>query len=852
MQVPHVEDILQEWVNLPRLHHLLPYESYDPQSQLFYNQGATGFVLAAQPIVGASLDDQQGMAQFFCRPSNLPEGASVQFLMFASPCISPHLNYWQSARQGAVFQKLAQRRRDFLEAKAYQDPAGFLIRDYRVLISYTVPGHVKDIMARDQLQMVRQDLMAILAKLKVHTDILDAEGLIREVGTILNLHNSTWPYPAQWNEHDTLAKQIIDPDKNYLHQSNHLFLNDGQTLCRSYRPHHSPELWALGHMDRLIGDVLNVDHKISCPFLTHAGFYVLPNQGAAKAKAYSKRETLENALRNGMSKFTPNLRSQYEEASEICEKFQIGDRAILSSLTFTLFSPNEDIYRNEKDLFDIWQASGWSLQPTRYNQLPTLISCLPMTWTLGEQGDLLHKEAYGYGTELYKMGQVKKTVTSEAQNLLPLLAEWKGQTPPGIPLVGRRGQLFFWSPFGLALLPTAGTVLTDHDYNVCIAGHPGSGKSVFMNELLATVLGVGGKVFVLDFGKSFKNNCQMRGGQYIDFDIRFPISLNPFSRIPTGQTARDNEEREEMLSLITPVIKAMAGTDPMFDKLENSYIEQAVRWSWRTYQTRSSVDTVREFLENHQEREARNVGQLLYAFSSHGPFGHFFNKPANANFENTLVVIETENLRNYPALMAVVVQMLIIQINQIMAKGDRKTPFVIMIDEAWQLLAGKSTAQFISALSRTSRKYKGSLTLATQHLTDYFKPECPGATEAFNSAGWKCILHQKSDVISSLKNHPQLQDFVKDGYRETLLKSIHAKPPHYSEVAIFGPGVEGIVGRLRLDPFSRILYSTNASEYSMIERLLERGHKLEDAIELIIEYQEGRLALEEIEVRHAV
>jgi conjugal transfer ATP-binding protein TraC len=172
-----------------------------------------------------------------------------------------------------------------------------------------------------------------------------------------------------------------------------------------------------------------------------------------------------------------------------------------------------------------------------------------------------------------------------------------------------------------------------------------------------------------------------------------------------------------------------------------------------------------------------------------------------------------------------------------MAKGDRKTPFLIIIDEAWNLLSGKGTGKFISSATRTSRKYKGSIVLGTQHLTDYFNPESPGATEAFNCSTWKCILYQNADVITSLKHHPQLQGFVDTEYKEALMKSVHSRPPYYSEVAIYGPQVNGVIGRLRLDPFSRLLYSTNAEEYRLIEEYINKGATIEEAIELVMDMQ---------------
>jgi conjugal transfer ATP-binding protein TraC len=841
MTTDHLTRYLENIEQIPRLHHLLPYESYDPKSQLFYNQESTGFVLLASPLVGASLSDQHQMAGFFRQESNLPEGASLQFLLFASPSIGPHLDYWQSARQGVTYQKLAERRAHFLGEKAYDDLAGLLIRDFKVLISYTLPGHLVTPGDQHQILTVRRELKAVLETLGIQVMNLDANGFIREVGSILNLHDNLFPYQGQWNEYDALSNKMVDANRNFYMTPNGVFLNDGQTICRSYIPKHPPRHWSLSGMDHFLGNLLETRHKIPCPYLLHFGLFVNNGQGQSKTKAIGKRETQERSLKNGLTKFLPNLRDQYEESLELVEQLQLGERVILSNLSCTVFSPAHQIQETEQYLRNIWQNSGWSFEQARYDHLTMLLSSLPMTWTLGEKRKGLTKKAYGFATALKSLDKAKLTITKEAQNMLPLLGEWKGQASPGMPLIGRRGQLFFWNPFGKALLPGETNAQTDHNYNVCIAGQSGSGKSVFMNELMATVLGVGGKVFVLDLGRSFKKTCQILNGQHIEFDIRTPLSLNPFTHVPEDHSPESIIEREEMLSTICPIFQVMAAPKHGTKDLENAYLDQAIRQSWNLHQNKSSVDTVREILLERPEIEAKNLGQTLFSFCSEGSFGHFFNGPATANFKDRLVVIETDHLRNYPNLMAVVVQMLIIQINQAMAKGDRKTPFLIMIDEAWKLLSGKNTADFISEASRTARKYKGSIVLGTQHLTDYFKEESPAATEAFNCSAWKCILYQESDVVSSLKHHDQLQGFVDTEYKEALLHSIHSNPPHYSEIAIFGPHVNGVVGRLRLDPFSRLLYSTNAEEYRLIEQLRQQGSSIEQAIEAVIQHQAGTL-----------
>jgi conjugal transfer ATP-binding protein TraC len=553
------DHLMKEWINIPRLHHLLPYESYEPQSQLFYNEGATGFVLSANPIVGAGLEEQQQMAQFFRTSGNLNEGTSMQFLLFASPCIGPHLDYWKEARRESlyndpIFQKLAVRRSEFLKAKAYHDPEGFLIRDYRLLISYTVPGHITQPFEKDRLLRLRKEMKAVLETLSIQATTLDAEGLIREIGTILNIHEDVYPHVSQWQEHDSLKKQFFDLNKNFKAKENEVMLNEGQTLCRSYIPKVWPKRWSLGNMDRMIGDLLELRQKIPCPFLIHFGMFVDSNQGKMKAKAYAKRQTLENSLKKGMSKFMPNLREQYDESVETVEELQLGGQVIIESLSYTIFSKPEEIQENEQHLRSIWGSSGWAFQPTKYDHLFVLLSSLPMTWTIGtSKRGCFSKKAFGAATGLERLSKAKKTVTKEAQNLLPVVGEWKGQASPGMPLVGRRGQLFFWNPFGKAFLPGETNAQTDHNYNVCIAGQSGSGKSVFMNELMSTVMGVGGKVFVLDLGRSFKKTCQILKGQHIEFDIRHPISLNPFTHIPEGIEAEEVLQREEMLAMICPI-----------------------------------------------------------------------------------------------------------------------------------------------------------------------------------------------------------------------------------------------------------------------------------------------------------
>lgn len=835
------DDPLKELSGGARLHHLFPYDSYDPNTHLFYNKDSTGFVLESNPIAGVSLNDQGQAAQFFRQANCLPEGSSLQFLLFASPYIDPALEFWLEPRCGKILEGISKRRVEFLRQKAIRNSADLLVRDYRLLISYAVPGIKSDVESLKNLKRTQKELQGMLKSLGMESKLLDARQLIHEISHILNMDERTGFHPTSWSEHDSISRQILDRDITIDVHEDYLHFSKSNKIVKSYTPKSFPNYWGLGGMDKFFGNMLKKDHKVACPFLLHYGLFVEQGQSKSKGKNITKREALESSHKGKMGKWIPHLDDQMIESEQVCEQLKEGERLVTTGLSFTIFSDSDQLDSVEQILNKIWKDAGWELQAAKYDHLAVLLSSLPMTWTLGEKKGIFSNKVYGFGKSLLDMGMAKRTITKEVQNMLPIVAEWKGQPTPGMPLIGKKGQLFFFSPFGKAHVP--GGDVPDHSYNVSVIGQTGSGKSMFLNVMVTDLLAVAGRVFVLDYGRSFKKACLLLGGEHIEFDIGLDISLNPFTNIPEGFDSDDEKVRNEMLSTIKPILQVMASPQQGTSDLQNSFIDQAIHYAWETMKSKASIDTIIEFLLNHHTHEAKLLGETLFTFSSKGSYGHFFNRPSTVNFDNPYVVIETDDLRNHPHLMAVVIQLLILNINQLMVKGDRLTPFYIIIDEAWKLLQGKATAAFIDEISRTIRKYRGGLVTATQHLKDYFRPESPAATVAFNSSAWKCILYQSPEVIEGLSNHDQLSYYVDTDYKLNLMKSIHSNPPHYSEVLIYGHEVNGAVGRLCLDNYSRLLYSTNPGEYQAIENLIKSGATINEAIEIVASTQEDQLNL---------
>ena len=414
------------------------------------------------------------------------------------------------------------------------------------------------------------------------------------------------------------------------------------------------------------------------------------------------------------------------------------------------------------------------------------------------------------------MGFLRTSLAQEAGNFFPIQGEWWGTPSSGMLLQGRRGQILSWNPFDNR----------GGNYNVIVVGRSGSGKSVFMQDLLLNSLSTGARVFVLDVGRSFEKTCRLIGGQFIEFTNKTTMCLNPFTHVP-----RDNDESQDTaLAMIKSILATMASPSSQTTDLENAFLEKAIRFVWDHKGPEATVTDVALWLQEQKHSTAQNLGMMLIGFTKDGVYGRFFEGANNVNFESSMVVIELEELKERKELQAVVLQLFIMTITNQTFLGDRKTPFHICIDEAWDLLRSPQAGLFIETLARRLRKYNGSLVIGTQSVEDFY--QAPGALAAFENSDWMCFLAQKSSSISRLKDSGKID---LNPEKEKLMQSLSTKQGEYSEVMICDAEGFYSICRFKLDPFSDLLYSTKAEEYSRIEQFCSEGMEISEAIDRLLQ-----------------
>jgi conjugal transfer ATP-binding protein TraC len=792
--------LLKEYVTL---RHYLPFETFDPEHGLFFTSNSVGFVLETPALCGASDAMQLEIDGFF--KHLLPEGSSLQTLLWADPYIGPLCDVWQASREGALYQKLAQKRRAHLERMTFQSPqTPFHLRHFRCVISYTqaIPQTDEEWEAFYRLQ---KQLITTLESVGLGIGIWNASHALTMLSTWLNLDPTcTHLDVRQWNPLQMLVSQYHAMPLSV--EKDHLILNEGKIHARVYHADKLPAQWSLHQMGELIGDKMREIAQIPCPFWIHYGVHI-PYQDKPRRQLFKKAAMIDRQARSPLGKWIAGLQEESEQLNFAWRAVQEGERIVQTQLTVVLLADPPSLPNSHQTLINLWRTKGWSLEVTPYTQLPELLSTLPMMWNKCWIGALEH------------LHQLRTTLSTEAANLLPLQGEWRGTNLPGLLLAGRRGQLMNWSPFD----ETAA-----QNFNVCVAGRPGSGKSVFMQELMINVLSHKGYVFVLDIGRSFEKTCHLLEGAFIEFTPLHPLCLNPFTHLPTEPL----EATEDALGMLQSVLELMAAPKKGVDDLETALLQQALLATWKQEGQQATIGDIADWLLARDDARAKPLGEMLFGYAK-GTYQRFFSGPATVDLNQSLVVMELEDLRAHPELKDVVVQLAILNITHRVSRGERR-PFHIILDEAWDLLNNPRGKSFIERLVRTVRKYKGSLVVGTQSVNDFYSN--PSAQTVFESSDWHCLLSQKSEAIAQLKQAGRLS--LTDELERQLL-SLKTKHGHYAEVMIKGPPGFAIA-RVLLDPYSQLLYSSRAEDYMAVKQLREQGMPVHQALEQVLAQRQIR------------
>lgn len=825
--------LMEQIASIPRLTGLLPYLGWMPQEKLFVldngafgqsDEYSLGFCIETMPQTGANEEMERVLASLFM---SCPPGTGIQITLYATPHILPVLRQQANMlpvdpdrddnavdrRNKNIYRALARRRIDhYLKgtSKSLFSHHVYLLRDYRCVISITMPLHPDKPADVEEAMRIRESVHATLRSahlpgtdwgpqelINFVADFFDHERIFGRGGDRVLDYDDTRPLRQQVSNLE-VASAVAD----------HLikFQKAGQeeTALQCFSVRQYPKYYRLGAMGALIGDYYQLALAIPCPFLITMGAIILDYE-SARTKAQMKAARATQAASSYMAHFQPDLQDRKRDWDMVLRAFDNGRNVVQMYHQMVLVSRLEDASRSEHAVRAVWRARGFDLAKDFYLQHQALVAAMPCTLTPGLQKDL----------RLF--GRAGTKMADNAVMTSPLIAEWKGTETPMITLFGRRGQIMTFDLFDNK----------GGNYNFAVAALSGSGKSVFVNELAFRYMGAGAKVWIVDVGRSYRNLCDLIDGEFIEFsdERKNTICLNPFSMI-----VDINNDMEMLL----PLLAQMASPREPLDNYSYSALAAATKRVWDTKGKRATITDVYDLLKTgrlsddaEHERDLARLATSLEPYTRYGVYASYFEGEANIQFHKNFVVLELEELKSKKDLQAVVMQLMMYRITQEMY-FDRSRRKLVIIDEAWDLMGSGSSASFIEAGYRRARKYGGAFGTITQSVEDYYKNEATKA--AIQNADWLFLLRQKPESIERLGKEGKLHV---DEWMKRQLSSVTTEHGHYSEIFVHGPVGSG-VGRLILDPFSMLLYSTRAEDFQAIKSLTEQGMSVTEAIDTIL------------------
>src|SRR5579883_1098795 len=796
--LPHLENA----IHYTAMCSLLPYEGYDPETGLFHNKKSDGFVMEAYPLLGSNEEIENIL--FGILTDILPNHADLQVLLWASPKIGHILNAFEKERssQGGIFAWLAKKRTDFLKKGAYQCLNQFdhyLLRNFRLIISVSIKRKKEEDNSHE-LIMLREDVINSLKSIQMPAEPLHVDSFINLISDILHPSNDIHGSQHQWDPYDSLAMQMVDPEYFVRHFEDKItFENENENIeARSFTVKKFPKEMRQWKMMDAIGQLFNNSLQIPCPFIISLSARLIPHETghmSESIKSASKKKDASTQSADG--KLT--VAKEYQDTIFINQRIEEGDRKVKTHFQIILFTTEKQSSLAERKLRDLYRVNGWELKKSRYLQLQSFLAMLPMMMSEGMFEDLQFN------------GRLRTISALNVATILPFQGEWKGTKTPSLILPGRRGQIATFNPFDN----------TEGNYNLAIAAASGKGKSVFIQEYIVALLSAGGRVWVIDVGRSYEKTCKLLNGTFIEFTRENIICLNPFTFI---------HDFNSSLMMLKPLLAAMVHPTSNATDEEIAYLEKAAKAAWEEKGNDATISTVAHWLSNQEPSVCRNLAHLLYSYTKEGMHAGYFEGRCNIDLNNAFVVLELQELKSKKDLQQIVLLLLMYHISEAMYLGDRAKPKSCIIDEAPDLFNSdiKGAEKFVNTGYRQARKYYANFVTSMQGINDYFKNEATIAI--YENSDIKIILGQNPETIDQIKKSERL---TMDAYSERLFKSLR-KTDEFSECIIKTPS--GLsVHRIILDPYVRTLFSSKGEEFALVNAYQAQGLKLESAIEKVAE-----------------
>ena len=776
--------------------------AFDKDEELFIiSPDRLGFGVLCTPIAG--MDTAMSESLNALLNVQFPKDTILQFSLYASPDIEDVMHQFRIMRgqeQDPVLNEITRQRMKFLReltSKPIGQVSGARLRQLRLCITAQIK-HGTEAPTAEELYKIKELVQTFHAALKAvgfRFEVLNADRYLRFMETVLNHGNHAFWRKSPWSNAEgkqLLCNQLLDPDTAIDVGSKQISLGE-HAKVRVLSVKRYPDFVYAGMAGRYLGDVMKGTKALRDPVLFTVNV-MYPDHESLRGKISRDFAWAQKQTEGQLARFIPEYARKAESLGAAMEAINAGDRIVYAYIGCAIFAEDNDAaIQSSTEVQGMFRELGYQMMEDRY-LLGTLFSQL---LPFGAEADVRAT-----------LTRYRTLMTRHVVPMLPVIGSWRGTGTPMMTFIARDGQLMPFSTYD-----------SDGNYNAVVCAQSGMGKSYLANNMTTNFLTVGGRAWIIDKGYSYKKLCEMLGGQYIEFTNDTDLCINPFGIV---------QNFTDEVDILASLIAVMAAPKHGLDDFQSSAVTRVLTEQWEIYKHKLQIDNLAKAFLNEPDERVKDIGNQLFAFTTQGQYGRYFNGENNVNMDNRLVVLELQQLSGRPHLQRLVLLQLMYQIQQGMDRAPRDMAKLLLIDEAWNLLASKETQDFIVGWYRQLRKFGASAVICTQSVNDFYVNE--GSMAIIENSAHMLMLGQKPESIAAVKRSGRLE--MSEGEFK-LLETVHTVPGEYSEILVrnaFGTGV----GRLVESPFNNLLYSSRAQDVTAIEAYRRQGLNQVDAINRVL------------------
>lgn len=783
-------------------------QAYDEDRHLFVvAPDRIGFGAVCAPMAGVDENTMNSINGLMTL--GWPNGTLLQICHWAGPDIESFIHHFRVMRTGVdhpllnemTEQRVKQMRE--LTERPLSANATSRARQSVIILTVTIPVGAKqpsdDLMA--QIADLRSGFMSQIKSMQMLPEALTASRYLRIMESIFNQGpEAAWrsTHVTEYDRTSLLCNQVLDGNTSIRREKNQLVFGE-QTWVRTIHPKKFPARVHAGLAHRFLGETMKNGRVVSEPALLTLNV-LYTDAEAGRASVGRDRAWAERNRRGPLAGLIPDWANQAESLRMTQEGLENGGRMIEAYLGAAVFaSSKERVIAASNEMKGILTDLGFTAYIDHFVVLELFGQLLPFA------ADPAIKES---------LHRYHRLATTHAAYLAPVMGAWRGSGTPHMVMYGRDGNLMSWSPRD-----------TDSNQNVIVVGGSGGGKSFMVSDLVFHTLCTGGRAFIVDKGYSYQPLAEALGTPYLEFHSDSDIKLNVFDQIRSWADEQD---------IVAGIIELMAAPKDGLSDRQRAALLEVLGELWDKHGRSLQIDNVAETLRSAQDQRISDIGHQLMPFTSKGAFGSYFNGQSNVDLESPLIVVELQSLTGRAHLMRVV---LLAMLNHIQSAMDRLPvgmPKQIVVDEAWQLLSGKETKQFLTGWFRVLRKHGASALIASQGINDVLGDE--GSQAIYENSAHIMMLMQKAESLELARRSGKLT--LSEGeYR--LMQTIRTVKGEYSEIFLRGPCGVG-VGRLIVPRFNQLLYSTDPADKAERLAYMDRGLSVVDAVKAMLRDRDSR------------